>query len=90
VIYLDLSKGTIGFLRKHNGQFGKWTMASNGNINKALWIFAITRTQLPHVNLRVLCIWKNDFLPTCLCIMLPNTQFEIQLEKVHFGSLKGN
>ena len=77
MIFLDLSNGTIGFLRKHNGKFGRRIVAFNGNINKALWLFAITRTQLPHIKLHVFCIWKSDFLPMRFCIMLPNTQFEI-------------
>ena len=56
VLFVDLSKGTIGFLRKHVGNLGIDPTIQTVIFNKRLWLFAIPSAGYPHVNRQVLCI----------------------------------
>ena len=56
VLFVDLSKGTIGFLRKHVGNLGIDSTIQTVIFNKRLWLFAIPSAGYPHANRQVLCI----------------------------------
>ena len=56
VLFVDLSNGTIGFLRKYMGNLGINPTIQTVIFNKGLWLFAIPRAGYPHVNRQVLCI----------------------------------
>ena len=56
VLFVDLSKGTIGFLRKQVGNLGIDPTIQTVIFNKRLWLFAIPSAGYPHVNRQVLCI----------------------------------
>ena len=56
VLFVDLSNGTIGFLRKHMGNLGINPTIQTVIFNKGLWLFAIPTAGYPHVNRQVLCI----------------------------------
>jgi len=75
-------------LLKHSGQFGKFTVASNGNIDNALWLFEKAHALLPQKKVRDFCIWKTGFFKTRVCISLPNTFFEFSAWKWAFWLLK--
>ena len=56
VLFVDLSKGTIEFLRKHVGNLGIDPTISKVIFHKRLWLFAIAGAGCLHNNAHILCI----------------------------------
>ena len=50
VLFVDLSKGTIGFLRKHVGNLRIDPTIQTVIFNEGLWLLQIFSAGYPHVN----------------------------------------